>query len=296
MIRTLTLRPSAKINLTLHVGPANETGYHDVRTILQSIALHDTLRLTSKRGPLALSIRQADVPADRTNLVWRAAEALWRAAGRDGDPRDVSITLDKVIPVAAGLGGGSADAAAALTGLNAIWKLRLSHSDLRRIAASLGADVPFFLLGGTAMGLGRGDDLFPLSEVPRLGIVIIKPDFGVSTVDAYRWLDADRASGLVGASGPAQELTVGWGTGPVALINDLEAPARRRHPGIGEAIDACLAAGARAAAMTGSGSAVFGVFSEAAAPKAARRLRRPGWLVLDTRTLSRRESGRRIGL
>jgi 4-diphosphocytidyl-2-C-methyl-D-erythritol kinase len=296
MTRALTLRPSAKINLTLHVGPANETGYHDVRTILQSIALHDTLTLTPKRGPFTLSIRQSDVPADRTNLVWRAADALWRAAGRDGDPRDVSVTLDKVIPVAAGLGGGSADAAAALTGLNAIWKLRKTPADLRRVAASLGADVPFFLLGGTAMGLGRGDDLFPLSEVPRFGIVIIKPDFGVSTVEAYRWLDADRASGQAGGTGPHRELAVGWGTGPVALLNDLEAPARRRHPGIGEAIEACLDAGARAAAMTGSGSAVFGVFSESAAPKAARRLRRPGWLVLATRTLSRRESGRRMGL
>jgi len=296
MTRALTLRPSAKINLALHVGPANETGYHDVRTILQSIALHDTLKLTPRRGPFALSIRHRDVPADRTNLVWRAADALWSAAGRDGDPRDVSIVLDKLIPAAAGLGGGSADAAAALSGLNAIWKLRLSHADLRRIAATLGADVPFFLLGGTAMGLGRGDELFPLQELPRVGIVIIKPAVGVSTADAYRWLDADRASGLGAAAGPPRELVVGWGTGPVALVNDLEAPACRRHPGIGEAIEACLAAGATAAAMTGSGSAVFGVFSEAATPKAARRLRRPGWLVFATRTLSRRESGRRLGL
>jgi len=296
MTRALTLRPSAKINLTLHVGPANETGYHDVRTILQSIALHDTLKLTPTRGSFALSIRHSEVPADRTNLVWRAADALWNASGRDGDPRDVSVVLDKVIPAAAGLGGGSADAAAALIGLNAIWKLRLSHADLRRIGASLGADVPFFLVGGTAMGLGRGDELFPLQELPRLGIVIIKPAIGVNTADAYRWLDSDRASGLGATAGPPRELAAAWATGPVVLVNDLEAPACRRHPVIGEAIEACLAAGARAAAMTGSGSAVFGVFSEAAALKAARRLRRPGWLVTATRTLSRRESGRRLGL
>lgn len=296
MTRVLKLRPMAKINLTLRVGRAREDGFHDVQTILQTIALSDTLTLTPKRGPFALSAGSSTVAADQTNLVWRAADALWRAAGRAGGARDVQIALDKKIPVAAGLGGGSADAAATLAGLNVVWKIGMSRHDLIQVASSLGSDVPFFLGGGTALGLGRGEQIFPLQELPRLGVVIIKPSFGVSTADAYRWLDADRAAGIAEPARPAGHLDVGWRSGPVALINDLEAPVRQRHPGLAEAIDACLREGAKAAGMTGSGSAVFGLFSGAMAARAARRLTRPDRLVIPTRTVSRAESGRLMGL
>ena len=136
--------------------------------------------------------RAPGVPSDRSNLVWQAAEVLWRAIGRSGDPRDAHVRVDKQIPVAAGLGGGSADAAAALVGLNVIWNGRLSRRDLIGIAATLGADVPFSLLGGTAIGLGRGQELYPVEDVSRLGVIVIKPSFGVSTAEAYGWLDADR--------------------------------------------------------------------------------------------------------
>src|SRR5262245_48333336 len=118
MARALTLRPSAKINLTLHVGGPRHDGFHEVRTLLQSIALSDRLTLVARPGAFALSVTSAAVPGDETNLVHRAAVLLWQALGRRGAPRDVRITLDKQIPVAAGLGGGSADAAAALAGLN----------------------------------------------------------------------------------------------------------------------------------------------------------------------------------
>src|SRR6185436_3644278 len=294
MSRSLILRPSAKINLMLRVGPRRPDGFHDVRTVFQSIGLSDTMVLTARKGAFVLATRTPGVPADRTNLVWRAAELLWRALGRDGDPRDVHIKLEKQIPTAAGLGGGSADAAAALAGLNRIWAGRQTRRDLLRLAAELGSDVPFFLHGGTALGAGRGEELYPLQDAKRLGVVIIKPSFGVATADAYRWLDEDRAAGPGDAA--VSELDIGWPHGPVSLANDLEGPVARRHPEIAEMVAACRREGALGAGMTGSGSAVFGVFSEALGQKAARRLRRPDWLVLLTRTLSRREAERRGGL
>ena len=294
MTRPLTLRPPAKINLSLDVGARQADGFHEVRTVLQAIGISDTLRLTPRRGPLTLSTRSPGVPADATNLVWRAAALLWREAGRPGEPRDVQIKLDKAIPTAAGLGGGSADAAAALAGLNTVWNLRWSRERLAKLGASLGSDVPYFFVGGTAIGLGRGDDVLPLQDIGRFGIVIITPSFGVSTADAYRWLDEDRAAS---ATEPAREqsLRAGWAAGALRVTNDLQDPVARRHPVLTVAIDACRREGALVAGMTGSGSAVFGVFTEAGAARAARRLRRPEWLVILTRTLSRAESARRLG-
>jgi 4-diphosphocytidyl-2-C-methyl-D-erythritol kinase len=294
-VRRVSVRAHAKINLSLIVGARRADGHHDVRTVLQSIALFDDLRAASRAGPFALSVRAAGVPSDRTNLVWRAAVALWRAAGRDGDPRDATVSLRKRIPPAAGLGGGSADAAAALVALNEVWRCGLSRADLLRVAATIGADVPFTLVGGTALGLGRGDEIYPLADVTPLGVVLLTPAFGVATADAYRWLDEDRAHGLDATPAAAPALDVGWPTGPVPIGNDLQPPAARRHPALGDAIAACRDAGALAAGMTGSGSTVFALFPRASVSRAARRLKRPGWRRLVTRTLSRREAGRRPG-
>lgn len=308
MARTLILQPSAKINLTLHVGPRRQDGYHDLRTLLQSITLHDTLTVSGRRGPFGLACRTPGVPADRTNLVWRAAEVLWAALGREGEPRDAHIKLEKAIPSQAGLGGGSADAAAALSGLNALWGARLPRRELMRLGATLGSDVPFFFQGGTALGVGRGQELYPVDDVERMGVVIIKPSFGVATAEAYGWLDADRAErggrrkgDIAGPAGVAEApgrgaVEMGWPSGPVRLSNDLMGPVARRHPAIDEMVQACLGCGALGAQMSGSGSAVFGLFPEAAAAKAARQLKRPDWLVIVARTQSRREAARRIGL
>jgi len=294
----LVLRPSAKINLTLRVGPSRSDGYHDVRTLLQSVALSDTLTISARKGAFGLSTRAPGVPADHTNLVWQAAERLWAELGRGGTARDAHVRLEKQIPTAAGLGGGSADAAAALVGLNAIWEARKSRRELVRIGATLGADVPFFLFGGTALGVDRGDEVYPVDDIGRFGIVLIKPSFGVSAGDAYRWLDEDRATPRPPAAEPGRrfDIDVGWPNGPVTLANDLEAPVAHRHPGITEMIAACVREGALGAAMTGSGSAVFGVFPEAVARRAAQRIQRPDWLVILTRTLGRREAARRLGL
>ena len=295
MARALILQPSAKINLTLHVGPKRSDGYHDLRTLLQTITLHDTLTFSTRRGPFGLACRTPGVPSDHTNLVWRAAARLWTAMGREGDPRDAHIKLDKAIPSQAGLGGGSANAAAALVGLNKLWSGRKTRRELMQIGAALGSDVPFFLQGGTALGVDRGQELYPVDDVERMGVIIIKPSFGISTAEAYGWLDTDRASGLAGGA-PGQSVEMGWPISPVPLSNDLMEPVIRRHPGVREMVDACMSRGALGAQMTGSGSAVFGLFPESVASKAARQLKRPDWLVLVARTQTRREAARHMGL
>lgn len=304
MPRTLMARPSAKINLSLRVGDRRQDGYHDVRTVLQSISVFDTLTFSARRGPFVLVCRAPGVPADPTNLVWKAAAALWTAAGRPGEPRDAHVKIDKKIPTQAGLGGGSADAAAALVALNDLWECRLPRRELLALAATLGADVPFFLVGGTALGVGRGEELYALDDIGRLGVILLKPSFGVATKDAYRWLDEGRAARSTPAAeaGPtpgaavARAVEVGWPTGPLTLWNDLEPPVSSRHPEIATLVDACLREGALASAMSGSGSAVFGLFPESVASRAVRRLRQPDRLVLLARTLTRREAGRRLGL
>jgi 4-diphosphocytidyl-2-C-methyl-D-erythritol kinase len=299
MSRTLVLRPSAKINLTLRVGDRRPDGFHEVRTLLQTIALSDRLTLSYRPGPFALVSTAPGVPADRSNLVFRAAERLWREMGREGDPRDAHVRLVKQIPVAAGLGGGSADAAAALVGLNALWNARLRPRDLMRLGGELGSDVPFMLHGGTALAAGRGEELYPVDDLPRLAVVVVKPSFGVHAGDAYRWLDEDRGvseqARLAAPQRPAH-LEVGWPAGSLALVNDLQAPVTARHPVVAEMLDSLARAGARAWAMTGSGSAAFGVFAGHVPEAVPRRLQRPDWQVLVTRTCDRREAVRRLGL
>jgi 4-diphosphocytidyl-2-C-methyl-D-erythritol kinase len=298
--RSFTLRASAKINLMLRVGAPRPDGFHDVHTILQSIALADRLTFTPRPGPFVLDVHAPDepgVPTDGRNLVWRAADRLWRALGRGGDPRDVRVRLDKHVPVGAGLGGGSADAAAALVGLRVAWHGRLSDAALRTLASALGADVPFFLAGGTAVGVGRGDELVPADDVRRLGLVIIKPAVGVSTADAYRWHDEDPGRTVDHRKpAPWPTVEVGWSTGPITIANDLQRAVVTRHPIVADAIQASLGAGALAAAMTGSGSAVFAIFPRAAVAGAVRTLGRPGWTVIPTATINRAEARRGLGL
>ena len=188
----LTVRAHAKVNLDLRVLGVRADGYHELRTVFQAIELHDTLVCTDTPGPFTLKCRTPGVPLDAGNLVWKAAAALWTALGRGGDIRDAVIQIDKKIPVEAGLGGGSADAAAALMGLGRLWG-GAPITLLREVGATIGADVPFFLSGGTALGLGRGEEIYPLVDLPPHYVVIVRPPFGVSTAEAYAWYDEDPA-------------------------------------------------------------------------------------------------------
>jgi len=288
----LTVRAHAKVNLDLRVLGIRPDGYHELRTVFQAIELHDTLVCADTPGPLTLKCRDPRVPLDASNLVSKAAAALWTALGRAGAVADTHITIDKRIPIEAGLGGGSADAAAALVALARLWG-GAPVSLLREVGATIGADVPFFLSGGTALGLGRGEEIYPLVDLPPHFVVIVRPPFGVSTAEAYAWYDEDRAAGLR-ENRELQLLPVPWPTRAAQMINDLEPPVMRRHQEIGGFTQQLRELGATAAVMSGSGSAVFGLFrSRAAAERAVKPLSRNGAKALVTRTLTRAEHERR---
>jgi 4-diphosphocytidyl-2-C-methyl-D-erythritol kinase len=289
----LTVTAPAKINLDLRVLQRRPDGFHELRTLFQEIALHDTVTAEASRGRFAIRGDAAAMPLDRSNLAWRAAEALWRASGRTGPMPGARLTIEKRIPPRAGLGGGSSDAAATLVALDRLWRLRLGSLALLRIARVLGADVPFFLVGGTVLGLGRGDDLHPLVDLPAWPVVLVLPPVGVDTASAYRWLAARRSrAGSSGGPMPlASQAAVGPGPG---WVNDLEEDVVERHPEIGAARQALLEAGAWHARMSGSGSAVFGLYRSApAARRAASALESAGWPVVVTRTAPRRAVSRR---
>ena len=289
----LAVRAHAKVNLDLRVLGVRADGYHELRTVFQTIELHDTLVCREQPGPFTLKCRAPNVPLDASNLIWKAAAKLWTALGRSGEIRDVVVQIDKQIPVEAGLCGGSADAAAALMALGRLWG-GAPITLLREIGATIGADVPFFLSGGTALGLGRGEEIYPLVDLPPHAVVIVRPPFGVSTAEAYAWYDEDRAAGQRDENREFQLLPVPWPSRAAQMINDLEPPVVRRHPEIGTVKQQLRELGATAAAMSGSGSAVFGLFrSRAAAERAVKPLSRNGARALVTRTLSRAEHERR---
>ena len=282
-------RAFAKINLLLRVLGTRSDGYHELRTIFQSIALHDTLTIRASRGPFRLTCDDPACPADDTNLVARAAARLWTASGRRGVPRDIAIDLRKRIPLQAGLGGGSSDAAATLRALARRW--RVGEARVRATAAALGADVPYFLEGGTVLGLDRGDLLFPLIDPPAAWVVLVLPNFGVSTKDAFGWLDGDGARGFQpSVTRSPKRLALQAGSARAELVNDLEEPVAARHPEIRRIISALRRQGASQAAMSGSGSAVFGLFPlRRDALRAAKGLASASRRTLVTRTLNRRK-------
>jgi 4-diphosphocytidyl-2-C-methyl-D-erythritol kinase len=280
MNSAVRVRAFAKINLSLRVLGIRADGYHELRTIFQTIALHDTLTIRARRGPFVLRCDDPSCPADQTNLVWRAADAVWSASRRVGPLRDLEISLVKRIPMRAGLGGGSSDAAATLRALATLW--RVKESAITPLALALGADVPYFLEGGTVLGLDRGDMLYPLADYPAAWVTLVLPDFGVSTVDAYRWWDEQGGT----TPGPA-----------IDAVNDLQPPVALRHPEITQLAARLGRAGAFHAAMSGSGSAVFGLFtSRAAGERAARALGGRTRRAVLTRTLNRNAYQRLAGI
>jgi len=293
-VRSVNLPSFAKVNLDLRILGTRPDGFHDLKTIFQALALFDSVTVTSRRGPLAVTCDEPDIPTDQRNLVWKAASLLHRTVtGKSSAPRDIAIDLRKRIPSEAGLGGGSSNAAMTLLALNKLWKLDLDLATLSRIGALLGADVPYFMVGGTSLGLGRGDDIYPLADMPPVHVVILRPGFGVSTAEAYKWFDDEKRRAL---KEPApRQVPAGWPAWSQTLRNDLEIPVVRHHPAIGRIRQSLIDAGATFAAMSGSGSAVFGLFERSdAARRTANDLARPGWLSLHTRTLTRREYDRRV--
>jgi 4-diphosphocytidyl-2-C-methyl-D-erythritol kinase len=285
-VRTITGRAFAKINLTLRVLGTRPDGYHELRTVLQAVALHDSLVFRRARGPFKIECTDPQCPIDGTNLVWRAAAKVWRAIGRRGQPRDVVVRIVKRVPMQSGLGGGSSDAAAAIRGLTALWRADVSPERQRQIAGELGADVPFFLEGGTALGLDRGDLLFPLVDQPTTWVTLVVPSFGVSTKDAYRWFDV---AAPPGRSRVARLRVSNQPMLPIGeIVNDLESVVAAHHPQIARIVAELRRLGARHSAMSGSGSAVFGLFdSRARAERAAGAFTRRGYRSVVTQTIGR---------
>lgn len=258
-VRSAKVHAFAKINLSLRVLGIRTDGYHELRTTFQSISLRDTLTFERTRTPFELTCTDRTCPADETNLVWKTAQALWRRSGRSGDVRGVRVHLTKRVPSQAGLGGGSSDAAATLRALSVLWNVSLPLGQLEEIARSVGADVPYFLHGGTALGVERGDVLYPLRDIEKAWVVVARPDFGVSTRDAFGWWDAAVLGGKTPGRAP---LAASEQTESRDWQNDLESYVCMRHPAIARLVKRLKAAGASTAAMSGSGSAVFALFDQ----------------------------------
>ncbi len=266
----------AKINLRLDILGKREDGFHELRTIFQTISLHDELRLrVSRRPQIALKIKGNQLlsaePVEK-NLVYRAVDALRRELGiRAG----VEIELKKMIPAGRGLGGGSSDAAAALLGYLRLMKKKLAAARLMEIASSLGADVPFFLWGGRALGVNKGDEIYPLPDIAKQHLLVVSPrDIHVPTPDAYRWLKAKALRLTKSAANHKlwEFCALCWSAQGSALSNDFEGPVFRRHRRLDQIKRELLQRGAAEASLAGSGSAVFGVFpSPAMARRAAVR-------------------------
>lgn len=274
---SLELRAPAKLNLGLQVLRRREDDYHDIRSVFVPIAWYDHLEIAEAEG-LSLACPNADLPEGPDNLCWRAAEVL---ADRMGRAPNVSIRLHKRIPHGAGLGGGSSDAAAVLRGCARLWEGDISTPELRVLAAEIGSDVPFFLDPRPVLATGRGERLRPIET--RLQDawkwVVVVPGERVSSAEAYGWV-RPRAGDR---SDPAEIVRrVRPGRWKDLLVNDFEDPVSARIPVIGEIRRRIERIGGEFAGMTGSGSAVFGLFTEAgAAERAARRLRanEPSWTV-----------------
>jgi 4-diphosphocytidyl-2-C-methyl-D-erythritol kinase len=285
----LTLPAYAKINLLLRVLGRRADNFHEIFTVFQTVTLHDRLTFECLEGEsLELECSAHGVPSDETNLVHRAATALRE---HFGVRRGARIRLEKRIPSEGGLGGGSSDAAVALMALSSLWEIRTDRTELAAIGARLGADVPFFLTGGTALGTGLGTEIHALDDITPKHLVIVAPGVKVSTAEAYVSLDAPaltKAETTVNL--PISRTSAQISDSLCEVIhNDFEPLIFRLRPEIKRAYDALIETGARCALLAGSGSSVFGIFDkrEAAASAKVALVGETRWQVFACETLTR---------
>ena len=292
---SVRVRAPGKINASLRVGPLRPDGYHGVASVYLAVSLFEEVQATATEAPGItvtvdsdgpLHIPVADIPLGPDNLAARAAQAL---AGYAENPTGVHLHITKRVPVAGGMGGGSADAAAALVACDALWKTHLSREELAGIAAGLGADVPFSLLGGTAVGLGVGDRLTPAISKTPLHWVLVASDSGLSTPAVYGALDALRAEAQEQAEEPAEvdpavlaAMRSGNARELAAVIsNDLQAAALRLAPELADLLSTGERLGALAGMVSGSGPTVAFLAEDAgAAGKLEAALRAEGHRAL----------------
>ena len=286
---SFTVPAFAKINLRLFVFGKRADGYHELDTIFQTISLHDTISFAvTETSEIVLSCDDRLLSRGAENLVYRAAEALQE---RFLLKKGARIRLEKRIPAQAGLGGGASDAAVTLLALTHLWNLEVSRTDLVDVASSLGADVPFFLFGGTARGRGIGNNITPLPDVDDKGVLIIKPNTNISTARAYQSLNSCSLTTTKGKTilSSSQPDEIFGRFNPEALQNDFERVVFELAPEIERVKIALMNAGADTALLAGSGSAVFGVFAGKNAQERALQalVLEAGWRVFPCRTVGR---------
>lgn len=258
----VTLPAFAKINLSLELLGPRPDGYWEIRTVYQAVSLHDRLRVRLTRAHNRIEVRVVGggAPAGRSNLVHRILERARRRLGARGG---VEVEIEKNIPAGRGLGGGSSDAAAALVGWLQLTRQRLPQVELLRLGAEVGSDVPFFFLGGCALGVGRGEQVHPLDDRPERFCVLLCPAWPIATREAYRWarrLTPGRRAAII-VNPRSNDL---WGSG-----NDFEPVVFSRFPELARMKAALRSAGAEQAGLSGSGSTVYGLFATRATARAA---------------------------
>ncbi len=314
----VTVRSFAKINIGLAIGSKRPDGFHGLRTIYQIVALHDVLKVDAVRG-VGIEIRCKDprVPTDESNTCWRVAERALRSLKQRAK---IVITIEKKLPVQGGIGGGSSNAIAALFGIERALKANLPAQDRLRIASEVGSDLPLFLVGGTILGCGRGEEVWPLTDLPGWDVVIATPAIGVSTPDAFRrWDELVASNGKLTDSGLSDRISVlsrsafEWLAGlpttgvptkkggdraetllldlvRAGIENDFERVVFPEYPELRDVKRVLEREGAKFASLSGSGSTVFGLFAdEASAKAAAARLEQNGVPAQATKLLSRDE-------
>jgi 4-diphosphocytidyl-2-C-methyl-D-erythritol kinase len=313
--KAVTVRSFAKINLGLYIGETRADGFHGLRTVYQTIALHDLIHVEIARGNgIEIVCSDPRVPTDSSNTCWRVTTRLLDELGAK---YRVRIEIEKRLPVQGGLGAASSNAVATMIGLQAALKRRLPDEALLRIAAEVGSDLPLFLIGGTVLGIGRGEEVYPVDDLPSLPVVVVTPQVGVSTPKAFADWDAQEAAREKLTAGVASDrlssvsraLSAWLGgtrnTGASAksrsrvrnllsdlvrtgIENDFEKVVFPQYPELRDVKGAILRAGAKYASLSGSGSTLYGLFESADRAKlAAKRLQKQGLKAVASGTLMR---------
>jgi 4-diphosphocytidyl-2-C-methyl-D-erythritol kinase len=314
----VTVHSFAKINLGLAIGPRREDGFHDLRTVYQTVAISDVLKVDATSGVgIEIRCKDARVPTDETNTCWRVAERVLRALKQRAK---IVISIEKKLPIQGGLGGGSSNAVATMIAMEKVLKASLSGQDRLRIASEVGSDLPLFLIGGTVLGCGRGEEVWAMPDLPDWEIVIATPNVGVSTPDAFRrWDQLVAGNGKLTDTGLSDRISVfsrsafEWLAGVpttgvptkkggdraetllldlvrAGIENDFERVVFPEYPELRDVKRALEREGAEFASLSGSGSTVYGLFkARSAAEKAAERLVRDGIPAQATQLLSREQ-------
>lgn len=263
----ITLNAYAKINLSLDVVGRLANGYHEVRMIMQTVGIHDTLTFEKTEGEIVLSSDAGELPLGEDNLIYKAARLVKETHGISGG---VKVHLEKRIPVAAGMAGGSTDAAATLKAMNLLYDLGLSEEDLCWLGVKLGADVPYCIMGGTALSEGIGEVLTKLAPMPECVLLVAKPDINVSTKEVYQALDSQSVPWHPDVDGMRQAIEEGRLEGIYSRLgNVLETVTVAKHPIVSEIKQEMLGNGALGSLMSGSGPSVFGIFDDEEKARAA---------------------------